>query len=335
MKLWYKKGVWAKKSANKKIKNLSFNDITSIAVIRHAALGDMILTRNFIIEARRLFPNAKITISVLSNYTRGVPEDLVDRIHILHGTDTRGISMFQRIKNIKELGYHDFIFDLACGSRSYYTCFFTPAILKFGFPYRSFRNWLYDVVICRSDLTLEVSNMLNMLELLGAKTQYPHIYDMPGEPVKRDKPYLVYFTGAAVSEKCWSQQNYAELIEAMVKEYPEFDHLILDGLKDWEKAEKILARIDNTDNIYPVNADSIEKTVSLLKGASLLVSNDTGIRHVAITCQTPTVGIFLTECYRYWPRYNIHEAVFPQELNTVATVDEVKEACTTLLERLK
>jgi ADP-heptose:LPS heptosyltransferase len=334
MKLWFTKGVWTRKNAEKKIETLSFQDIKSIAILRHAALGDMVLTRSFIIEARKLFPNAKITLSVISNYTRGVPDDLVDRVHIIHGTDQRDTPLRTRIKKIRELGHHDFIFDLAGGNRSFLTCLFTPAILKFGFPYRKIRAWMfYDVATCRSDLNFEVNDMLNMLHILGAKTEYPHVYNMPGEAVQRDKPYVVYFTGASEPEKCWPHKHFAELITQMAVNYPDRDHLILDGLKDWERANRIMDSIGDIKNIGAVRADTIEETTALMKGADLLVSNDTGIRHVAITCNTPTVGIFISGPYRYWPRYNIHEAAFPREKDVTVSVEEVKNACNNLLNR--
>ena len=192
MKLWFGKGVWSRKNTEKKIKNLSFEDIKSIAVIRHAALGDMVLTRSFIIEAKKLFPNAAITLSAISNYTRGIPEDLVDRVHIIHGTDQRDTPLLKRIKKIRELGHHDLIFDLACGYRSFLTCLFTPALLKFGYPYRRIRAWmLYDVTTCRTDLNFEVNDMLNVL---GAKTSYPHVYNNAGRNIKkRQTVYRIFY----------------------------------------------------------------------------------------------------------------------------------------------
>ena len=336
MRLWFTKGVCARKNVSKKIEDLSFSDIKSIAILRHAALGDMVLTRNFIIEAKKLFPNAKITLSVISNYTRGIPEDLVDRVHIVHGTDQRGTPLGKRIKKIRELGYHDFIFDLAGGNRSFLTCLFTPAILKFGFPYRRYRAWMfYDIATCRSDLNFEVNDMLNMLHVLGAKTEYPHVYNMPGEALKKDKPYIVYFIGASEPFKCWPLKNFHQLILAVSKEHPDYDHVILEGLKEWETADELLQATKDKENIYTANADTIEETTSLLKGAKLVVSNDTGIRHVAITCNTPTVGIFVGVAYRYWPRYDIHEAVFPRDSTDPVPVDEVTEACLKLLKQVK
>lgn len=77
------KGVWTSGKAKKELDRLNREDVKSIAVIRHAALGDMVLTRNFLLEAKKLFPQAKITLSVVSHYMRGIPEDIIDRLHIL------------------------------------------------------------------------------------------------------------------------------------------------------------------------------------------------------------------------------------------------------------
>lgn len=334
MKIWYLKGVWTSRKAKSKIRDLTFEDIKSIAVIRHGALGDMVLTRSFIVEARKLFPNAKITISIISNYTRGVPEDLVDRVHLVHGTDQRDTPLRERIARIKELGHHDLIFDLASTSRSYMTCFFNSATLKIGFPYRKIRAWMfYDVTTCRSDLNFEVNDMLSLLQVLGAKTAYPHVYNMPGEPLKRERPYIVYFIGASDPYKCWPLKNFAGLIQEMCTAYPDHDHLVLEGIKEWESADEILQSTADLSNVSVIRADTIEETTALMKGADLAVSNDTGIRHVAIVCGTPTVGIFIGGPYRYWPRYDIHEAVFPSLEDGVVSVEEVKASCLDVLAR--
>jgi len=60
MRLWFAKGAWASKAARERIKDIIPEQVHSIAIIRHAALGDMVLTRPFILECRRHFPNAKL-----------------------------------------------------------------------------------------------------------------------------------------------------------------------------------------------------------------------------------------------------------------------------------
>ncbi len=333
MNLWFHKGVRASKSALMKLSALKAEEVASIAVIRHGALGDMILTRAFLIEARKLFPNARITLSLASNYTRGAPEDLVDRVHTVHGSDQRGTSMTKRIARFKELGYHDIIFDLAASNRSVMACFFNRAGLKIGFPYRALQARLfYDISVPRSDLNFEVNEMMNMLHVFGAKTAYPHRYQMPGDAVRRQRPYLVYFIGASVPDKCWPHDHHSALLKELSVRYPDHDHLVLEGIQDWEKADAILAPFTDSDRVMSISTDTVEATTALLKGASLLISNDTGIRHIAIACDTPTVGIFFADPFRYWPRYPIHEIVLP-EPTWPPSVDKVKQACITVLER--
>ena len=141
-------------------------------------------------------------------------------------------------------------------------------------------------------MNFEGCDMMSMLNALGIKTAYPHQYDMPGVALKRAKPYIIYFIGASTPTKVWPAERFSALIDVMSKDYPNHDHLVLEGIQEWETADKILAPLQNVDNIDVINADTIDETVSVLKGADLVVSNDTGIRHLAIVSDTPTVGIF-------------------------------------------
>lgn len=332
MKFWFTKGAWASKKAKNIIGNLSRDQIKKIAVIRHAALGDMVLTRAFLIEARKAFPNAEITLSIVSNYTRGCPEDLVDRIHIAHGKG-EPVSFWEKIRRIKELGTHDLIFDLAITNRSMKTCLLNKATLKIGFPYRALQARLvYDIATCRSDLNFEVNDMLNQLHVFGVKTAYPHEFNMPGTALERERPYIIYFAGASTKYKCWPNDHFSDLLKRMSSAYPDHDHLLLEGMQDWEKenVNAILEPFHQQHNIGPIQANTIEDTTSLLMGADLVVANDTGIRHVAIVAGTPTVGIFFGDPYRYWPRYRIHEVALP-ESNGPPEVDEVYAMSTKVL----
>lgn len=312
MRVWFSKGVIASKKAKAAIRQLDPKQIKSIAIVRHAALGDMVLTRSFLVELRQHFPNAKLTLSLISNYTRGAPEDLVDRVHILPGRDQRDVSLGEQLKRVKELGYHDLIFDLAATSRSFVLCLLTPAKLKLGFPYRRMHQYLiYDIATPRSDLDFEVTDMLKMLNALGLQTAYPPDFAMPGEPAKRERPYVLYFTSASRKDKCWPAGHFTELLNRMAETYPNHDHLVLRGIEDWESIDSILKPLSELKNVTAITADTVDETVAVVKGASLLVSNDTGIRHLGIVSGIPTLGLFFsTEVFRYGPRYEPHDVVF-------------------------
>ena len=86
MKLWFNKGAWASKKAEEKLSTLEPEQVKRIAVIRHAALGDMVLTRPFLNELRRCFPNARII-----DCHRGAPSISLTAFIIHHPIGPKGL----------------------------------------------------------------------------------------------------------------------------------------------------------------------------------------------------------------------------------------------------
>lgn len=311
MKLWFKSGGWASKRARRVVEQLQPEGIRKIAVIRHAALGDMVLTRPFLNELRRFFPNATITLSLCSNYMRGAPDDLVDRVHVVYGSDRKDISFKDQIARARELGEQDLIFDMAVSARSFYICLLNRAKLKISFPYKAVERYLfYDLTILRSDFQHETESMLDMVKLFGHRPEYPACYAMPGETAQRERPYLVYFPSASTPKRCWPKTSYARLVDRLSLQYPAYDHIVLEGLAKWEKVDDIVEPLNERGNVYCLQLNDYDETVSFIKGAVMLVANDTGIRNLAVACDTPTVGLFsITPVFRYWPRDDRHKAV--------------------------
>jgi len=333
MNYWKLKGVWISNRGKEQLQKLSIENIKSIAVIRHAALGDMVLTRNFLIEAKELFPNAKITLSVVSNYTRGVPSDLIDILHTINLNDKNKNNIAHLVRSSKQLGDHDLIFDLATTSRSIWLCKLNKAKLKIGFPYRlTYRYLFYDITVHRSDVNFEADDMLSLLKPFGLKISYPLKFKMPGSSIVREKPYVLYFTSASTPDKCWPAENFAELIKLMSERFPDYDHLILKGVKEWESIESIMVKLKTSKNVFPLDSvSSVEDLISFVKGAKLVVSNDTSVRNIAITCEVPSVGIFfLTPPFRYQTQNPIHKVAYKSDCS-IPGVLEVFNASQSLL----
>ena len=220
MKLWFERGAWVSTRGKKLISKISPESVKRIVVIRHAALGDMVLTRPFLVETRKFFPNAKIVLSIVSNYSYGVPSDLVDSVHVLHGTDQAGVSLRARLARAREVGSSDILFDLADTTRSRYLTWLSDAKVKIGFPYRWYlRNLLFDAAVFRSDFVFEAEVMLDALKVIGANPKYPLQFNWPKQlqnaserlPAKR----IVYFPFASVQSKCWPKELFSELISTL------------------------------------------------------------------------------------------------------------------------
>ena len=330
MKLWHDKRTWVSKKAQKKLERLTQPDIKSIAVIKHAGYGDLLCTRPFLVTLRQAFPQAKVTFSAISHYLRGVPEDLVDRVHVVSGGGD-GKGWFARYREYRKLGRHNFLFDLTASTPSFLITAVNPADFKVGFQHSGVHRLVYDVAIQRAEYRFEAETFLEQLHILGLAFEWPPPYAYPVEPLVRQRPYCVYFPTASVPGKAWPASHFVELIDQVARAYTTYDHIVLSGLASWEMevSKAITAKLSKHRNILLDSAHSDIDT--LIKGSTLLVSSDTGIRHLGIAVGTPTVGIFInTMPFGYWPHFGRHEVIYDPN-GGIPNVTRVKQAVEKIL----
>ena len=108
----------------------------------------------------------------------------------------------------------------------------------------------------------------------------------------------------------------------MARQYQDIDHIFIEGRAKWESIDPILEKLAHLKNVEGLKDLDLEDMISYVKGALLLVSNDTGIRHIAIASEIPTLGIFFDDYpFRYWPRYGIHEVAFNPDSSIPSVAD--------------
>lgn len=339
IRLNFRRGsAFASKKAKSYLEIISPEDIKNITVIRHAAIGDFMNIRPFLIHLRKFFPNAKITLSVLKNMMYGIPYDLIDDIHIMHKIDpnnsTKKTSLFRRIKDAKTLPPQDIIFDLTDSALTLLLVNVAKSKLKIGYSYRWVRRIFYDISTLRSDFVIEAHSVIHMLNILGYKDTtlnygFENIY--PKDSIKNR---IIYFAGASTANKCWEREKFVQLIDRMHKKYSNYEHIILQGIKDDEKFLDIYNNFKDAENVKLQEAMDLDKTMHFLANSKLVICNDTGIRNMAIATQTPTVGIFFaTGAFRYWPRDGLHECVFNLSYSS-PSVDDVYTSTVQHMDRL-
>lgn len=314
--LWFERGAYASKKAKQYLaKEFSPEKIKKIAIFRHAALGDQVITRPFLIEARKFFPNAKITLVGVTNYQYGTPSDLADETIYMTGRHRKHeLTWKQQIQEFKQLEEQDIIFDVAGTSRSYWMTLFSKAKLKFGFPYKPYLcGSLYNIAVFRSDFQPELECMLDMLKMLGHNPSRPLDFGYPSHlslyKTESSDPKILYFNGASTKSKILSQEQMKMLVEECIKIFPNYDHVYLEGKNSFEKGD-FLEHLTNQENFSIQSCLALDELVKYIAKARLVVAPDTGIRNVAISTHTPTLGIFYsTVPFRYTPLDGQHQIV--------------------------
>lgn len=336
MKIWTHKYIRATRSAHRVLAELTPEDVRSVAVIKHAALGDMVLARPFFVAVRQNFPNAHITASVIANYVNGVPEDLVDRVHVAAGKFRPRPSFRTRLSSYRELGYHDLIFDITASSDSHWITLVNPARLKIGYRHSLHAYLLYDVAIPRSIFKFEAENFLDQLAVLRLRYDWPLNFGYALTHAPAAEPYLLYFPTASVVDRCWPAGHYARLMARLAEALPEHEHVLLFGVAEWEVAvgEEVVATAGARGNVRAVRDARGEEFQRLVRQASLVIANNTGVRNLAIAMGTPTLGIFpFSLVYTYLPRGGLHDVVH-DVMGGQPSVDRVYAAALRMMEAI-
>ena len=322
------KAAFASKKAVNYLADKNPDDISQIVIVRHAAIGDFMNIRPFLIGLKSFFPSAKITLSTINSYTYGTPNDLINEVHVIDRTvGDKKTSFFQRIKQIKQLPQADLLFDLTDSSLSLYTTIFSKPKLKIGYSYRSFRRFFYDISTLRSDFVLEADSVLHMLYMLGYSRHGDLEYGYGKLYPKKHAKQIVYFAGASMKNKCWNEDKFTALIEQLSDQYPDYQHVILQGIRKDEQFLEIYSPISHKKNVKLQETMSLERVMQFLANSHLLISNDTGIRNMAIATQTPTIGIFFDIApFKYWPNEQKHDCVFNKNYQQPAMTDVLDSA---------
>lgn len=313
MYLWlWTKGGYTTKEARKRAEKISHEQVRSIALIRHGAIGDQVVLRPLIKELRELFPNASLTLSLIDSYQYGAPTDMVDRVHVVYKKrNGKKTSTWDRFKQIKTLGEHDIIMDLSDSALSIWAVLLNKATFKMGFPYRAYRKYLFNIVLQRSDLFLETENMLHFAYVFGARGKRPYDYAFPVYQKEKTNPYICYFFSASMESKCWPKHLFTELIAKMAERYPNHKHVLMEGIGEHERADEMLEQLFQFKNVIKQTPLGLDDVYPFLGASTMVVANDTGVRNMAIAANAPTLGIFnSTSPFRYWPRDTIHDIVF-------------------------
>lgn len=135
-------------------------------------------------------------------------------------------------------------------------------------------------------------------------------YDLP-----QDGPVVVMSSGAAHGEaKRWPPEYFAQLARRVAAELSA-PVLLLCGPADRESADRI-QQLADCDHVHSLadEVPSIGLSKAIIRRCQLLVTNDSGPRHLAAAFQVPSIALFGPTDPRWSENYNIQELQLRQHV---------------------
>jgi ADP-heptose:LPS heptosyltransferase len=180
----------------------------------------------------------------------------------------------------------------------------------------------------------EVRRYLRLLTFLGIPAQgetleFPlHAIDIQAlEAIKAIHPlrrYICIHPGASVVSRRWSPQQFAIVADALTQRGFQ---VVLTGSASEQPLTQTVAKLMRTPALNLAGCTDLGALARLIQQSHLLICNDTGVAHLAVALQTPSVVIFKSsEVERWAPLDRLRHRVCHAAAITAQTVIDQAEA---------
>ncbi|MDR2100421.1 MAG: glycosyltransferase family 9 protein [Campylobacteraceae bacterium] len=267
-------------------------------------LGDLILVTPFIHALRIAAPNAHITMLVddkLKDVVLFNPN--LNQVMTIDkkGCDNKISALMKCAQDLSAQNF-DIVINLHPNERCSFICAFTKTAFRTGTSHTLFR-WRWDKHI-KLDRTLHAADMYlqvlkelgvknidnNGLEIFPSNTHFKEADDFwRANGVTSDDKIIGFNIGSAVVTKRWASERFAKVADILCAEgYKivffggEMDKQIVEEAVEYMKSSPIIA----------TGAFSIGTLSAAMRRCSLIITNDSGPMHVAISQKVPIIAMY-------------------------------------------
>ncbi len=295
--------------------------VRSVLVLRHRAAGDLLLTTPALRALRAGLPSARIDVLVSRGtgaILRGNPD--VDRVLEIDRRSLRSQASWY-VRLIR--GGYDLVLDMVSNPRSAFMTALTRAPVRVGYDLRG-RRYAYTIRIAREQAGPDGArgryapeSSLDLVRALGMPSRGLELtIHVPPEARARidswirgcglgNRPIIACLPSGTWPTKSWIPERFAAVMDAL---HDAGDVLWLWGPGEESLAERCRRLMANPSTLPP--ATPWQDLAALLQRCALLVSNDSGPKHLAVALGVPTVTIFgPTNPVAWQPRSGPHAAV--------------------------
>ncbi len=279
-----------------------------ILIIRLSSMGDVILSTALPLQIKKKYPNSEIHFAVDKKFAEIYKYNpRIDKLIEYDKTSTiKEIADFKKeLKENLENGYYDVVIDLQRNLRSK---IFRSGLSKSYLFVNKLRLHKLSLVYAKKSLlkqiipipdlyintahSLGIDNIDAHLELWFKEEKGEKVYP-PLLKVKKDSKEIYSVSiapGAFHKTKRLPEEKFIELIDELNKS-GKFKINLIGGVKDKKVTDFIKSKINKEINDYS-ESESILKTANIIDTSDIVVTNDTGIMHIAASRKIPVVAIF-------------------------------------------
>ena len=120
------------------------------------------------------------------------------------------------------------------------------------------------------------------------------------------KPIVLLVAGASKPEKRWSPIGFAKVADALSE--LGVTCCAIGSPKEHELVQTIVAAATSQVHDLTRSGVTLGSLKSIVSQADLMITNDTGPRHLAVACGTPTITLYGPTDYR-WTKYECNHDI--------------------------
>ncbi len=263
-----------------------------ILILRFSSIGDIVLTTPVIRCLKKKFPEAEIHYATKKSFHAIVQHNpYISKIHLLNE------SFMELVSELKQEKF-DYVIDLHNNQRTLLLKLML-GVKSFSFNKLNFEKWLMvNFKINRLPNKHIVGRYLETCKALGVEDDKDGLdyfiaksdeVDLNTLPETFHKGYIAWVIGAKQHTKRFPSEKIVHTINQL--NYPV---VLLGGKEDFENGERINSQLATRSQqlFNACGKYSLNQSASLVQQAKVVVTNDTGLMHIAATFKKPIVSIW-------------------------------------------
>lgn len=275
-------------------------ELKKICILRLSAIGDVCHAVAMVQLIQRTYPQAEITW-VVGKVEAMLLKDLPG-VNLVIFDKKAGWQGLKELKHALKGETFDVLLHMQVALRSSIASLMISAKQKIGFD--RFRakegQWLFTNSKTPAQQNPHVlDGFMGFAQTLGCEISEP-TWKMPlpdqdilwaSEQFGTDKPYAVICPAASKAERNWHAQGYAQAADYLT--HKGFQVVICGGPTELERNLAADIELHVTEPVINfVGKTSLKQLLAVLKLAHLVIAPDTGPAHMAVTVETPVIGLY-------------------------------------------